>query len=494
MSSPATLSKTRFLAGCQCPLRLWYDTHARELATPPDEETRAVFATGREVGELARQRWPGGTAVTAGFRDVRAAIERTRKLMADADVPAIYEAAVAHRNVLTRVDVLVRAPGGAWDLVEVKSSTRVKEVFELDVGVQYWILRRGGLDVRAAGLLLLDREYVYSGGELDLEQLFRFEDLTGKCEARLAEIGDQVTEFKSVQARSTPPDIGIGDHCFDPYECPYFAHCSRDVTFPEHPIDMLPKLRGARRDGLLALGIESVEEIPDDYELTGNQARVRECVVTGRPWVSDGLRNAVESMQWPLYALDFEAAMFAVPRYAGTRPYDAVPFQFSCHRQDGPGAEPSHREFLAVNHDDPREPLARALLEAAGEHGSILVYSGYEGRVIQDLARWLPHLADALHELLPRLVDLLRIVENHYCHPDFGGSTSIKSVLPVLVPGMSYEGMAIAAGRAAGRAWVRMIESGDMLERAELKRALRAYCRQDSLAMLELRAALLERA
>lgn len=488
------LSKTRFLSGCQCPLKLWYDTHARELATPPDEETQALFATGHEVGALARQRWPGGTEVTAGFRDVRVAVEQTRELMADPAVPAIYEAAVVHRDVLTRVDVLVRVPGDAWDLVEVKSSTRAKDVFELDVAVQYWILRRAGLDVRAAGLLLLNRDYVYPGGELDLQRLFRFEDLTESCEGRLEEIRERVTAFKSVQARTTPPDIGIGDHCFDPYECPYYEHCSRDVKFPEHPIDMLPKLWGRRRNGLLALGVESVEQIPDDYELTENQARVRQCVVTGRPWVSGRLRAALESVQWPVHALDFETAMYAVPRYAGARPFDAVPFQFSCHRQDGPGAEPSHREFLAVSGDDPREPLAGALLEAVSAHGSILVYSGYEGRVIRDLARWVPTLADALQELLPRLEDLLRIVDNHYCHPDFGGSTSIKAVLPVLVPDMSYKGMAIADGRAAARAWMRMVECGDMLEHAELRRALRNYCRQDSLAMLKTREALLERA
>lgn len=486
------LSKTRFLSGCQCPLKLWYDTHSRQLATPPDEETRAMFATGREVGELARRRWPGGETVTAGPLDLAAALDRTRELMADPDVPAIYEAALVHHGALTRVDVLARAPGEAWDLVEVKSSTRVKDVFELDVAVQYRILRGAGLDVRRAGLLLLNREYVYPGGELDLDRLFRFEDLSESSESCLGDIDAGVQELQAVQARSTPPDIGIGDHCFDPYECPYFAHCSRDVAFPAHPINMLPKLQGARREGLLAMGVQRVEDIPDDYELTPNQARVRECVLTGRPWVSDGLRGVLESVRWPLYALDFEAAMFAVPRYPDTRPYDAVPFQFSCHRQDAPEAEISHHEFLARDNDDPREPLARALLAAAGERGSILVYSGYEARVIRDLARWLPHLAADLEALLPRLVDLLRIVDGHYCHPEFGGSKSIKSVLPVLVPAMSYEDMAIADGRAAGRAWIRMTESDDMLKRVDLERALRAYCRQDSLAMLRLREALLK--
>lgn len=491
MDRPATLSKTRFLSGCQCPLKLWFDIHEPRLAPPPDEALKAVFQTGRRVGELARRRWPGGILVHGVPGRPDAAFERTRALMDDPAVPAIYEAAVAHGGAMTRVDVLARAPGGAWDLVEVKSGTRVKEPHDLDVAVQYWVLRGAGLDVRRAGVLVLNREYVYPGGELDLDALFRFEDLSEGVEARLGDIDSKVAELHAVAARDEPPDIPIGEHCFTPYDCPYFAHCSRDVVFPEHPIDVLPHLKGWRREGLETQGIEAVEDIPDDYDLTEAQARVRECIVSGRPWRSAGLRDALEAVDWPLRALDFEAANIAVPRYAGTRPYDAIPFQFSCHVQPAPGGGIEHREFLAEDDGDPREALARALLDAAGKGGSILVYSGYESRVIGDLAAWLPHLADDLLALRPRLVDLLKILERHYCHPDFGGSYSIKAVLPVLVPDMSYEDMAVADGRAAGRAWMRLVDTPDWVEKQELTEALLDYCRQDSLAMLKLREALL---
>lgn len=492
MDAPAPLSKTRFLSGCQCPLKLWFDVHRPRLASPLDEGLQAVFERGRQVGDLARQRWPGGLTVGGSPRRPRAAFERTRELMADPDVAAIFEAAIAHRGAMTRVDVLARAPGGAWDLVEVKSATRVKEPFDLDVAVQYWILRGAGINVRRAGLLVLNRDYVYRGGELDLENLFRFEDLTEQCDSRFREIEERVAEFHGVLALAEPPDIPIGDHCFTPYECPYYAHCSRNVVFPDNPIDILPHLKGRRREGLVVQGIEAVEDIPDDYELTETQARVRRCVMTGRPWVSRDLKPALERIEWPLHALDFEAAGFAVPRYVGTRPYDAIPFQFSCHAQSGPKAALSHAEFLAEDGDDPREALAGSLLEAVGKKGSILVYSGYESRIISDLAAWLPHLADELLALRPRLVDLLKILERHYCHPDFQGSWSIKAVLPVLVPGMSYEGMTISDGQGAARAWMEMIDDGDWIQRQETIQALREYCRQDSLAMLKLREALLD--
>lgn len=494
MNSPVSLSKTRFLSGCQCPLKLWFDVHEPRLAPPPDEALKAVFRTGRRVGELARRRWPGGVLVHGVPGRPDTAFQRTREIMDDPAVPAIYEAAFAHEGAITKVDVLARAPGGAWDLVEVKSATRVKEPHDLDVAVQYWVLRGVGLDLRRAGVLVLNRDYVFPGGELDLEALFRFEDLSETCEARLEEIGDRVAALHETLARSQAPDIPIGEHCFTPYECPYFAHCSRGEVFPEHPIDLLPHLKGWRREGLEARGIESVEAIPDDYDLTEAQARVRECIVTGRPWRSDGLRAALEAVDWPLHALDFEAANIAIPRYAGTRPYDAIPFQFSCHVQPAPGAGIGHREFLAEDSGDPREALAMALLDAAGREGSILVYSGYESRVIGDLAAWLPQLADDLLALRPRLVDLLKILERHYCHPDFKGSWSIKAVLPVLVPDMTYENMPVADGRAAGRAWMRLVDTPDWVEKQELTQALLDYCRQDSLAMLKLREALLAEA
>ncbi|MCP1727604.1 hypothetical protein J2T60_001604 [Natronospira proteinivora] len=483
------ISKSRFISGTQCPLRLWYDIHARHLAAPPDEGLEAVFATGHAVGELAQKRWSGGVLVDGPYWEVERAIERTQALMADLSVPAIYEAAIEHRGVLTRVDILARAPEGGWDLVEVKSSTRVKEPFDTDVALQYWILRGAGLDVRRAGVLVLNRDYVYPGGEYDLDQLFHFEDLTADSEHRLGEIEAQVFAFQEVVA-SEEPEVEIGDHCFTPYDCPYYGHCSRDVEFSEQPIDWLPRL-GKKRDELRAIGAESIDEIPDGFPLSNVQERVRRCVASGEAWVSPALGRALERVEWPLYFLDFEAAMPALPRWPGTSPYGTVPFQFSCHSQARPDAELEHSEFLATSDDDPREALARALLECLGEQGSIIVYSSYESRVLGLLADAVPALRGELLALRDRLCDLLPVVRDHYCHPGFRGSYSIKAVLPVLAPGMDYGDLEVADGQAAARSWLQMLDCADAAERERLENALRVYCRQDSLAMVRIREALL---
>ena len=477
------LSKTRFLSGRQCPLKLWYDVHEPGLRLPPDAAREALFAAGHAVGELARERWPGGVLVDVEPWQREDAERATRALMTDLSVPAIYEAGFVHRNVLTRVDILVRAPDGAWDLVEVKRSTRVKEVFAFDVAIQYWILRGAGVPLRSAGLLLLDRTYVYAGGEYELEALFRFEDLTEQCEERHAELGERVASMQAMLSAGQAPLVAIGDQCHAPYECDYFAHCARDVVRPANPIELLPGLREARRGWLDDAGIKAVEDIPSDYELTPSQERVRQCIVSGEPWVSPDLDGALADARWPLYFLDFEAANLDLPRQVGMRPFEALPFQFSCHVQVSPGSLLQHVEFLSDSTDDPRELIAQALLDALGDDGSIVVYSDYERRTINALAAWLPDLASQLRLLGDRLLDLLQIIRGHYCHPSFRGSYSIKKVLPAMT-GMSYEGMAIADGEAAGRGWLEMLDSREPARREELRSALLDYCSQDSLAMV----------
>ncbi len=484
------LSKSRFLSGLQCHLRLWHECFERQLATPPDLATQALFDTGHEVGRLAQQRYPGGALVKWSHLHAKEAVAETKRLVGDWDVPAIYEGAFEHGGVLIRADILKREDEG-FSLIEVKASTRVKEVHLADVAVQLWVLRGAGLDVRRAGVLLLNNGYIYDGEFLDVDQLFQLHDLTEEVEAMLEQVEGQVQVFHELLS-GRRPQIAPGPHCFKPYECPFYAHCTRDVVVAKYPVGQLPRLNQKRLAELEAAGISDVREVPEDFPLSPMQAMARQCVLLGEDRIHGDLAAALSTVAYPVHHLDFETVGPAIPRYAGTHPYDWVAFQFSLHTQYEDGTV-SHAEYLHTDESDPREPLAKALLEALGEKGSICVYTDYERKVIRRLADGLPELAPKLESLLDRIWDLYPVVKNNYYHPEFRGSFSIKKVLPAVVPEMSYEDLEISEGGMASISYEQALRSDDWVERENIFRALREYCAQDTLAMVELRRALSER-
>jgi hypothetical protein len=212
-------------------------------------------------------------------------------------------------------------------------------------------------------------------------------------------------------------------------------------------------------------------------------------VQTGEPWYDiDGLKAALVGLRYPLFFMDFETVNPAIPRFAGMRPYDHLPFQWSAHVQKEPGAELEHYEFLSMDGDDPRCKFIASLCEALGESGSIVVYSAaFESQRLNELGTWQPEFPERIRNIQARLWDLLPIVRNHFYHPAFGGSFSLKAVLPALVPEMSYAGLAVADGQAAGLAWESLITGGlDCGKRDKIRKSLLEYCSQDTLAMVKI--------
>ena len=484
-----TLSKTRYLSGDQCHLRLWHDAHSPDLAPEVDDTLQAIFDTGHEVGELACRRYPGGYLVTHDYLHVAQALEQTQEVIAASDAPALFEAAFVHQGVLVRADVIERLPGGGWRLVEVKSTTRLKDVFILDVAVQLWVLRGAGLDVREAGVLTLDRDYVYDGERLDLEALFKLHPVLDQAESLLDSVVTGVREMQAMIEKDSPPKVAPGEHCFTPYSCPYYAHCTRDLPSPEHGLDELPWLSDERRDALRAEGIGEIGDIPPDFPLTALQEIVRQAVRKGRDVVRGNLREELAKAAPPIRYLDFETFAPAIPRFAGTRPYDAVPFLFSVHAELD-GFPPAHEDYLHETEDDPRPELVERLIKALGHNGAICTYSGYERQVLCALMEAVPKRATALAGIEDRLFDLLPVIRTWYYHPDFRGSFSIKNVLPVLVPGSGYGDLSISDGRTAATRYTQALTTEDALERQRTFNDLRAYCARDTLAMVKLREAL----
>ena len=486
LQSPPQLSKSRFLAGLQCLKRLYLDCHHRDLADPIEPGLQAIFDTGTAVGELARRRFPGGILIEEQYFEHAQALKSTQALLSDASVPALFEPAFTFRRVRTRVDVLVRSGGQAFDLVEVKSTTGAKREHIHDVAIQMYAVEGSGIPIRRAYLMHIDRSYVYRGGDYDPNRLFSLEDVTDEVRAYASNAmpNDLARMWESLRLTETL-NIETGRHCTTPYRCPFFGHCHRDE--PEHPVRELPGLRQEGYQRLEASGIRVIGGIPPDFPgLSAMQRRARDSVAAGRPFVGPDLASILREISLPAGFLDFETLIPAVPMYAGTRPYQAIPFQWSLHIRDTDG-ELSHNSFLDDGPGDPRERFITSLLETVPSQGSIVVYSGYEERVMKELAREFPRYETPLLALCDRAIDLLRLIRGSYYHPDFHGSFSIKSVLPALVPDLAYDDLEIPEGLAATAAYARLIACDvPQPEKAKIRKSLLAYCKRDTEAMVRI--------
>lgn len=490
------LSKSKFLSGLQCLKRLYLEIHSPELATEPDEGTQAILDMGTEVGVLARRRFPGGVLVEADHRHPTDALRRTAELMADPTVPAIFEGAFEADQVLVRVDILERigpdsggngGPIDAWRLIEVKSSTKVKDVHLDDLAVQRSVLQGASVALAGVWLMHVNTQYVYPGGELDLARQFVLRDLTGEVIARQASVPARLAEMRASLAAPSAPPIDPGGQCHTPYDCPFWDHCVKDK--PPRWVYHLP---GGERavQPLLTMGVQTIDDIPPDFPLTMLQRRVKENV----EWVSRRLKDALQATRYPVHHVDCETVMMPIPQFPKTRPYQALPTQWSNHVEAEDGSV-RHDEYLSMDHKDPREEFAVTLLQSVGREGSICVYSPYERTLLKSLAEALPALKRELDQVLARLWDLLPVVREHYYHPDFHGSFSLKSVLPALVPSLDYTDLEVNEGGMAARQYYRMVfEETDWVEKVRIREALLKYCARDTLALLTVRSRLRDKA
>ena len=477
MPRPAGLSKSRFTAGLQCHRQLWWRVHERDAPElQPDASLQAVFDQGTLVGEAARRYVPGGTLIDLPYDDYAGKLAATRRALASG-TPAIYEASVSAGNVFVAVDILARE-GRGWRVIEVKSSTSVKEQHIPDAAIQVHVLRLAGLEVTGADIMVLDRRCTWP----DLSNLFMREDVTGPVEAMLAELPRQVEEQLAV-LRGPLPTVPIGDHCTDPYDCPFLARCW--PPRPEHHVSTLYYMKRNAAE-FEANGWATIHDLPEGLKLNVQADRQRRAVQAGRVIVEGDLAASLSRFEGPLAFLDFETVAPAIPCWDGCHPYDAIPAQFSCHRESGNGTL-EHHEWVADGPGDPRPEVARRVIEACRGARTVVAYNmSFEKSCLERMAQALPAEAEALRDVIARLADPLPVLREHVYHPGFGGSFSLKAVLPALVPELTYEGLEIAGGTDASLALSRLVLDGEGLaaeERQQAREALMRYCELDTLGV-----------
>jgi hypothetical protein len=474
------LSKSRYTAGLQCLKQLWWRVHepdAPELVA--NEGLQAIFTRGQKLGELARAQVPGGVLIDLPHYDFEGKVAATAKALADG-APAIFEASFLEDGVFVAVDILERAADG-FVVSEVKSTLDAKEQHLPDVAIQVHVVSRAGLPVNRAEVMHLNRECCYP----DLSNLFVREDVTALIQPELKKVPKEVEAL--MEAIAGPlPEVAAGPHCDKPYACPFHDRCWPELA--AHHISTLYMLRAKKATTLEAEGFKTLFDLPADFSAPEVALRQIRSVKANEVVVEAGLGKDLAKLKPPIAYLDFETISPAVPVWSGCHPYEQVPVQFSCHVLGPNGLE--HHEWLAEGPGDPREEFAREVIAACAGAKTIVAYNApFEKRCIKSLADALPHLSSDLTALSKRIKDLLPIVRDHVYHPDFGGSFSIKSVLPALVLGLGYGDLEIQGGSAASTALEVLLLDADTLDpdtRQTLRKNLLSYCGRDTLAMVEL--------
>ena len=451
--SSSHLTKSRYLAGLQCLRRLWLLVNE-----PPDyEEPPPGSPTdiGQVIGQKAHLLFPGGILVEEEPWEHAEALIHTAALMTDPSAPAIFEAAFEHAGVRVRVDVLERLPHNSWGLREVKSSSRLKDRYLDELAIQTFVVRGAGVRLTSIQLVHVNTGYMRGKGDIDWPEFFARQDLGEILAAMLPELPGRLPGLRDCLSLPEAPVIEPGSQCSSPFGCEFWDQCTANK--PADWIVRLPRLSQSQRDELRTMGIESISAIPPDFPLSSKQAIIRDATASGKLFVSPNLGDLLKEFGPPAAYMDFEATNPAIPLFEGTRPYQAIPFQWSLHVLDEIG-QLSHRDFLATGVVDPRRSFAESLIEALGcGDVPIIVYSAYEKSRLNDLADLFPDLRPALEAIISRLTDLLPVVRAAVYHPDFEFSNSIKNVGPALCPGFGYDDLdGVADGLAASAAFVRL--------------------------------------
>jgi len=435
---------------------------------------------------VAQSYFDSGHLIDEPYYAIDKAINSTVTAVADG-CDVIYEAtACSDDGAYSKIDVFQKVSGAnTWDLIEVKQSTDIQDYHLDDIALQRYAFTGAGYDVRRSILMHLNREYVRIG-ELDPKRLFILGDCTELAEARMMSFPVKLAELFRVVNQTEEPKVQIGRHCKSPFECDYMDYCWRHV--PEYSVFNV--IKGAKLDGLLAMNVIDVADIPDSFHLTDRQRKDINAQLTQTAYVDKGrVRIFLGTLEYPLYYLDYETIFPALPLFDNSSPYQQIPFQFSLHIQKTPGGSVEHIEFLHTEATDPRPDFVQALIDSCGTSGSVVVYNeGFESRINRELAAFLPQFGSALEDINARMVDLLVPFRSRYLyHPKMLGSASIKRVLPAFVPGLNYDGMEISDGDMASREY-QMCLRGIVTEpdKEKIYRDLRRYCEMDTYAEVKL--------
>jgi len=459
------LTKSDFLQYLVSPMHLWAKKH-NEITKSLSTFDIHIMNQGYEVENLAKD------------------FLETYLIRASENESMVWQKSFSDQHYTLRSDALVYKPkSDSYDLYEIKSGTRIKRENYYDVAYQYLIISKKH-KIDRLFLLHLNKNYIRKG-KLDIEQLFVAEDITEKVLEKIEEV--EITRSKAWETARSKSPKGI-EHCYKPGDCPCPGLCH--LHLPDFSIYDIPRITERKKKELLAMGILDAKDIPNTFPLNSKQRLISGLAKSKQEHIDyKAIQKEMESFIFPLYFLDYETFLSAIPPYDGYHAQQQMVFQYSLHKMSSIEDECKHTEYLSTENEEPSRTLIKKLSDEIGTTGTVFVwFKPFEMTRNKELAVLHTDYADFFIDLNDRIYDLGDFINHgYYLHPDFKGSWSIKNVLPVMVPELSYQDMEIGKGDQAMMVWRDMI-NGDLAEseKKKIKEALLKYCQLDTLGMVHI--------
>jgi len=476
------LTKSNYLAGLQCPKLLWTIRNNKSKIPELTEIEKSKFEEGYLIEELAKSIFPDGIDLSnLGFQEQ---IKKAKELL-EKKVP-LFEPAFLVDDLYSRADILFPV-GNKWDIIEIKSATKVKDINLHDLAFQKYVYEKAGLKIRKCFIMHVNSSYVRSG-EVEPREFLVQTDVSEKVEEYSLEIKERVDNMLKIISSSEEPKCSIGVHCSKPYICSITDDCWEEV--PDESIFEFTRMLKKKCFELYNSGIKKMNEVPESVKLNDKQKIQRLAAENGKKHIDkEQIKHFLDNLQYPVYYLDFETTNIAVPRFDNAKPYQQIPFQYSLHIQEEPNGELKHISFLAEGTSDPRQKFLQSLKENLGNKGDILVYNkSFEKMVLRQGKESFPEFEEWHDEnILPRIKDLMDVFSRfYYYNPSQKGSVSIKYILPALSD-LKYDGLDIKKGDVASYEFNR-VTYGDVEEeeRQKIRDALEKYCELDTLAEVKI--------
>lgn len=479
------LSKSKYCNGVQCKKILWLNKYMPQEAI--DQSRQSILDSGTDVGILAKDLL--GEHIDIEFNEnLSKMIDDTKKALESKSV-IITEASFNYNNNFCSVDIL-KKDNNNYEIYEVKSSTKISDIYLDDISYQYYVLTMLGLNVTKCCIVHINDTYVRHGN-LNLQELFTTEDVTEIAKSKLKEVESNIKDINEYMKQKSEPTDNIGMHCVKPYACPYFAHCTKTLEKPNvfdiHGMQNSTKFKlyNAGKYQFKDLLNEKINEKYKeqiDFEINDKKEKVE----------LKKVRDFLKTLTFPMYFLDFETFQDAIPAYDNVSPYEQIPFQYSLHYYEEEGSDLKHKEYLASGFNDPRRELAESLVRDIPLDVCTLAYNmRFEKMVIKKLASIFPYLSNHLMNIHDNMRDLMIPFQNRYVYNKLmKGSYSIKYVLPALFPNdkeLDYHNLEeIHNGTEAMEGYHELSKLSDN-DREKLRENMLKYCSLDTYAMVKVR-------